>query len=258
MFTRYHEAGKTKIRDHQYEDARLCKKIVGYDANALYLSTIQKGMPCGKGKVFHFQKHREAAWALTKKLKAGTWFGLAKVDIEIPERLRPKFKDMCPFFLNKEVLVKAVPQQMLDYLKKTGRKHIDAKKLVGALSAKKLLLYAPLLRWYVDHGAHISAVSRRTKARRIGDLGKKEGSSCGGFSNCWETAGTGRRSKRWSGKQTSSTPKTRRWSTEPYKARTSLIWKRTGRRKSWKAESQRSQSSDRSRLESLSTSWRSC
>ena len=30
----------------------------------------------------------------------------------------------------------------------------------GALSTKKLLVYAPLLRWYVDHGAVITAVSR--------------------------------------------------------------------------------------------------
>ena len=98
VFTRYHEARKTKIRDHQCEDARICKKILGYHANALYLSTMQKDMPCGKEKVYHFTKHREAAWVLTKKLKAGTWLGFAEVDIEIPERLRPKFEEMCPFF----------------------------------------------------------------------------------------------------------------------------------------------------------------
>ena len=32
------------------------------------------------------------------------------------------------------------------------------KKLVGTLFAQKLLLYAPLLRWYVKHGAVITAV----------------------------------------------------------------------------------------------------
>ena len=40
VFTRLQEAGKTKIRGHQVEDARLCKKILGYDANSLYLSTM--------------------------------------------------------------------------------------------------------------------------------------------------------------------------------------------------------------------------
>ena len=82
---------------------------------------------------------------MTQKLKAGAWFSFAEVDIEIPPNLRLKFEEMCPFFLNKEVPVEAVPQHMLDYLQKTGRKRVDGKKLVGAWSAKKLLLYAPLL-----------------------------------------------------------------------------------------------------------------
>ena len=54
--------------------------------------------------------------------------------------------------------VEAVLQQMLDYLKRTGRSCGDGKKLVGALFAEKLLVYAPLLRWYVEHGAVIMAV----------------------------------------------------------------------------------------------------
>jgi len=48
VFTRYHEAGVTRIRSHQISEPRLCKKIVGLDANVLYLSTMLKDMPCGK------------------------------------------------------------------------------------------------------------------------------------------------------------------------------------------------------------------
>ena len=102
----------------------------------------------------------EAAPVRTHRLKNGTWFGFAEVDIEIPEPLRPKFEEMCPFFYNKKVPVEAVPQQMLDYLKRTWRNRGDGKKLVGALSAEKLLVYTPLLRWYVEHGAVITAVYR--------------------------------------------------------------------------------------------------
>ncbi|KAL9986602.1 hypothetical protein ACROYT_G000771 [Oculina patagonica] len=54
VFTRYHEAGVTKIRDHQFENANFCKNIVGYDANALYLSTMLEDMPCGKEEVRQF------------------------------------------------------------------------------------------------------------------------------------------------------------------------------------------------------------
>ena len=97
---------------------------------------------------------------------------------------------MCPFFYNKEVPIEAVPQHMLDYLKRTGRKRGDGRKLTGALSAKKILLYAPLLRWYLEHGAVITNVYRTidyqptkiftwfmeqvTEARRTGDVEKSK------------------------------------------------------------------------------------
>ena len=32
VFTRYHEAGVTRIRSHQFQDARPCHRILGYDA----------------------------------------------------------------------------------------------------------------------------------------------------------------------------------------------------------------------------------
>ena len=48
IFHRYHEAGKTKIRTaEEGEAAKLCEKIVGYDANALYLWPLMQNMPTG-------------------------------------------------------------------------------------------------------------------------------------------------------------------------------------------------------------------
>ena len=64
---------------------------------------------------------------------------------------------MCPFFINKRVLQEAVPQHMMDYLQNTGRTRGNGRKLMGALSAEKMLIYAPLLRCYVTHGAVIKA-----------------------------------------------------------------------------------------------------
>ena len=192
VFTRYHEVGVTTIRSHQTAEPRLCQRILGYDANALYLSTMLREMPCGKERVVHYsdEYQAEAAPVLTHRLKNGTWFGFAEVDIEIPEPLRPKFEEMCPFFYSKKVPVEAVPQKMLDYLKRMGRKRGDGKKLVGALSAEKLLVHAPLLRWYVVHGPVITAVyptidytpgkvlhwfvEQVTEARRTGDVEKSK------------------------------------------------------------------------------------
>ena len=189
VFTRYHEVGVTKIRSHRIAEPRFCKNIVGYDANALYLSTMLRDMPCGKGRVVHYNNEAVAP-TLTQRLKEEKWFGFAEVDIEIPEHLYPKFEEMCPFFYNKKVPIEAVPQHMLDYLKRTKRNRGDGKKLVGALSAKKILLYAPLLRWYLEHGAVITNVYRTidyqptkiftwfveqvTEARRTGDKEKSK------------------------------------------------------------------------------------
>ena len=136
--------------------------LLGYDANALYLSTMLREMPRGKERVAPYDGNYqvEAAPVLTHRLKEGKWFGFAEVDIEIPEPLHARFEEMCPFFYNIEVPVEALPQQMHDYLHRTGRKCVDGKKLVGALSAEKLLVYAPLLRWYVDHGTVVTKVYR--------------------------------------------------------------------------------------------------
>ena len=58
IFHRYHEAGKTKIREREITDQgkepKMCQKIVGYDANALYLWAIMQNMPAGS-----FTRRRE-------------------------------------------------------------------------------------------------------------------------------------------------------------------------------------------------------
>jgi len=49
VFTRYHKRGRTRIRAHAYgTNGRLCKTILGYDANALYLYCSGGVLPCGK------------------------------------------------------------------------------------------------------------------------------------------------------------------------------------------------------------------
>ena len=66
VFTRYHAVGVTKVRSHQTAEPRLCKNILGYHANALYLSTMLREMPCGKERVVHYNDvyQAEAAPAL--------------------------------------------------------------------------------------------------------------------------------------------------------------------------------------------------
>ena len=52
VFNRYHEADKTRIRGGD----KMCKKIVGFDANALYLWALMEDMPTG-----HFTRRKAAS-----------------------------------------------------------------------------------------------------------------------------------------------------------------------------------------------------
>jgi hypothetical protein len=79
---------------------------------------------------------------------------------------------------------------MLKYLKDTGRKRIATRKLLGVLEADEILLYTPLLRWYIEHGLVVDAVyatieydakkifqwfvDKVTEARRMGDESKAQ------------------------------------------------------------------------------------
>ena len=45
VFSRMQEAGVTRIHLQKYEDAKLCRKFLGYNANALYPSTMLGEMP---------------------------------------------------------------------------------------------------------------------------------------------------------------------------------------------------------------------
>lgn len=47
VFHRYHEKDVTSIRPNEYDNPKPCKKIVGFDANALYLWSIMQDMPTG-------------------------------------------------------------------------------------------------------------------------------------------------------------------------------------------------------------------
>ena len=69
VFKRHHEAGVTQIRSHRFRTTKTCKRIIGYDANALYPSTMLREMPCGKEKVVRYKNPRDEAVKLISRLK---------------------------------------------------------------------------------------------------------------------------------------------------------------------------------------------
>ena len=161
VFCRYAEAGVSQIRSHIYSraDAKICRSVQGLDANSLYLYCSGQEMPCGKEKGFHCgpeEKDKIIQNVLNDKL-----FGFFQVEIEVPEQLRKHFSEFCPFFVISEVPEEQIPQHMKDYQINTGRKKIkNDKKLLGVMKAEKILLYSPLLKWYLNHGLRVTKIHR--------------------------------------------------------------------------------------------------
>ena len=86
-------------------------------------------------------------------------FGFAQVDIEIPDELCDKFSEIPPLFVVQEIPDCAIPKKMKIYKEKTERKTVTRiKKLLGVMKAKKILLYTPLIKWYLQHGLRMPVV----------------------------------------------------------------------------------------------------
>ena len=158
VFSRYAESGETSIRSHIYgSEARKCRSVIGYDANSLYLYCAGQEMPCGKERYEEIKKPTEVG-ALCEKILKKEIFGFVQVDIEVPEKLKDKFSEFSPLFVVDEVPEDLVPEHMKKYKKDTGRKTAKgSKKLLGVLRAKKILLYTPVLKWYLEHGLKVTA-----------------------------------------------------------------------------------------------------
>ena len=66
---------------------------------------------------------------------------------------------MSPLFVFQEILDRNIPQEIKIKKEKTGRKAVKGtKKLLGVIKAKKILLYTPVIEWYLQHGLRLTAV----------------------------------------------------------------------------------------------------
>ena len=162
VFTRYHEKDITRIRSHMYgEKSKLTKGIIGYDANSLYLYRSGDVIPCGKDALAVNKKpfHKKKIAKFSGDVLKGKVFGFAQVEIEVPDQLYDKFSEMAPLLVVQEIPDGDIPEEMKIYKEKTGRKAVKGtKKLLGVMKAKKILLYTPLVEWYLKHGLRLTAV----------------------------------------------------------------------------------------------------
>ena len=167
VFCRYAEAGISKIRSHINSEAKTCRTVLGFDANSLYLYCSGQEMPCGKEKVFKCnpeakpEQSSEEKNKLIQNVLKDELLGFFEVDIEVPHQLQNHFSEFSPLFVISEVPEEQIPQHMKNYQINTGRKKIkNNKKLLGVMKAEKILLYSPLLKWYLNHGLKLTKIYR--------------------------------------------------------------------------------------------------
>ena len=164
VFCRYAEAGVSRIRSQSEADAKTCRAVLGLDANSLYLYWSGQEMPCGKEKVFSTDPEAKPERSgetdeLIQNVLNDKLFGFFQVDIEVPEQLWDKFSEFSPLFILSEVPEDQIPQHMHAYKINTGRKKIkNNKKLLGVMKAENILLYSPLLKWYLNHGLQVTKI----------------------------------------------------------------------------------------------------
>ncbi|KAG3187142.1 hypothetical protein PC128_g12730 [Phytophthora cactorum] len=183
IFNRYAKRNETKIRD-----GKLVKKIIGYDANALYLWALGNYMPCGRFTTI------ECYPDIVEDIQNDKIFGFLECDIRTPDHLKEYFSEMTPIFKN--ILIdctneKVIGDHMFEYNEaREKNKAKPARKLIGSYFGEKILIYTPLVKWYLSHGMEITKTYSFIKgsahkafapftnavssARRVGDEDKSK------------------------------------------------------------------------------------
>ncbi|KAJ8561759.1 hypothetical protein ON010_g7919 [Phytophthora cinnamomi] len=180
---RYAKRNETKIRG-----GKISKKIIGYEANALYVWCLGNEMPCGRLTTI------DPCEGIIKDIMNDKIFGFLKCDVEVPEHsaeLQYHFEEMTPIFKNIDIEPerRIIGHHMYEFNESRGKaKSKGGRKLIGSYFGKQILVYTPWLKWYISHGlvithsySFIKAHSHRpfksfmsivSDARREGDVNK--------------------------------------------------------------------------------------
>ena len=118
-------------------------------------------MPCGKDTLVVNEKpfDQKGIAKFFKDVLKGKALGFAQIDIGVTEEIYGKFSEMAPLFVVQEISDCNVSKEMNICKDTTGRKTIKGtKKLLGVMKVKRIVLYTPLIKWYLKHGLRITAV----------------------------------------------------------------------------------------------------
>lgn len=134
IFSRFAKRNETHIRN----GSKLCEKIIGYDANALYLWAHGNDMPCGRSTTI------ETSNSILEDIMNDKVFGFHECDISTPEHLKDYFGEMTSIFKNIEIDPidrSVVGDHMFDYNQSLPTlKTAKSKKLIGSYFGNQILI----------------------------------------------------------------------------------------------------------------------
>lgn len=84
VFSRMQRAGVMQLLSQKCEYATLRRKGLGYDANALYVSTMLGDMPCCRGEVQKWPQTEKGLKSFLEAFRRDRWFGFLEKDIKVP------------------------------------------------------------------------------------------------------------------------------------------------------------------------------
>ena len=123
-------------------------------------------MPCGNEEYVEIEKPNdpELIEKLCKDILEDKLFGFLQVDIHVPDNLKEKFSEFSPLFVVDSVPENMIPKYIKDYQKNTGRKTLQSSRnLLCVTKAEKILLYTPVLKWYLNHGLTVTGIYKYLK-----------------------------------------------------------------------------------------------
>ena len=127
----------------------------------------------------YYSKHIRppAKTTFLKAIKSDEFFGMAEVDIEVPDTCQGEFhsdllpydyfKEFSPLFCTTNVpfdsIGKHLMQHSFDHDAPTKSRHL----LVGGINPKQILMSTPLLQWYLKHGLIVTRLYELIKFSHI-------------------------------------------------------------------------------------------
>ena len=123
----------------------------------IYVDREAKAL-CDGVEVLPDTRHEVSKETIVNEIKKGKMFGLAVVDIHVPDELKHVFSELQPVFRNTTITKNDIGEHMKRFVEENGVLKSPTRPLIASYWAGKIMLATPLLKWYLNHGLVVTRV----------------------------------------------------------------------------------------------------